>query len=160
MEMMLELWSLLEAGELDEHQRLWFEAPGEERLFDLDADPYELNNLLADPAHAAALQRMRRALSDWQAGVEDWSDVPEAQMLALFRPGGEAPETAAPQLLFRDGFLHLSSPTEGASLAYQLGDGAWELYTGPIALPAGTELAARAVRYGWQESAVVTGIAP
>jgi arylsulfatase A-like enzyme len=152
MEMMRELWSLLEAGVLNEQQRLWFEAPGEERLFDLLDDPYELNDLAADPAHQATPVRMRGALADWRRRVEDWSDLSEAEMLAGFRPHGEAPVTEPPNMVVRGGQLHLSCATEGASIGYQLGGGEWQLYAGPVSVPSGQEVKAKAVRYGWDES--------
>jgi N-sulfoglucosamine sulfohydrolase len=48
-----------------------------EELYDVDADPYELNNIAADPAHAAALKDLWQKLEDWrlQQG-EDLSKVP------------------------------------------------------------------------------------
>jgi arylsulfatase A-like enzyme len=160
MDMMQELWTLLEAGELNVQQRQWFEAPGEERLFDLAADPLELNNLAADPVHRETLERMRGALADWQGRVEDWSEQSEADMLAGFRPDGETPVTAVPRLAFRAGKLHLSCATEGASIGYNVDGGAWQLYSGPVAVAAGAEVEAKAVRYGWDESEVAVKTAP
>jgi N-sulfoglucosamine sulfohydrolase len=160
MDMMQELWVLLEAGELNAQQRQWFEAPGEERLFDLETDPLELNNLAQDPAHHATLLRMRAALAAWQERVEDWSEESEAQMLAGFRPNGETPVTAAPKIEFRAGQLHLNSATAGASIGYRVNEGNWQLYAGPVAVAAGVEVEAKAVRYGWDESDVVVKVAP
>jgi arylsulfatase A-like enzyme len=37
-----------------------------EELYDLKADPYELNNLAADPAHAATLARLREQVRQWR----------------------------------------------------------------------------------------------
>ena len=41
------------------------------QLFDLDADPWELNDLSADPAHAAHIRRLAAVLEQWQREVED-----------------------------------------------------------------------------------------
>jgi arylsulfatase A-like enzyme len=48
-----------------------------EELYDVESDPYELRNLAAEPAHAAALTALRQTLKDWrlQQG-EDLSKVP------------------------------------------------------------------------------------
>jgi arylsulfatase A-like enzyme len=48
-----------------------------EELYDVEADPYELKNLAADPARAADLESLRQKLKDWrlQQG-EDLSKVP------------------------------------------------------------------------------------
>ena len=53
--------------------------------------------------------------------------------------------------------VQLHCPTQGASIGYTLGEGeaaAWQLYTEPLRLPAGTpRVRARAVRIGFAESA-------
>ncbi|KAH8897467.1 alkaline phosphatase-like protein [Thozetella sp. PMI_491] len=48
----------------------YFLRPPEE-LYDLEADPLEVNNLARDPQHAGRLQRMRQQLEDWQRRTED-----------------------------------------------------------------------------------------
>ena len=47
-------------------------------------------------------------------------------------------------------------PTQGASVGYTTEDGpapAWRLYTGPILVDAPMTLRAKAIRYGYKESA-------
>lgn len=160
MDMMQELWVLLEAGELNAQQSQWFEAPGEERLFDVLEDPFELNNLAANPTHRNTLDRMRAALSHWLSEVEDWSDQSEAEMYARFQPDGKLLVTAAPEVALATGQLRLSSASAGASMGYRINGGEWRLYTGSVDIPAGTEIEAKAVRYGWEESESVSAIAP
>ncbi len=46
------------------------DAPPEE-LYDLDADPWAVKNLVNDPAHAEALARMRKEFADWRAFTKD-----------------------------------------------------------------------------------------
>jgi hypothetical protein len=38
--------------------------------------------------------------------------------------------------------------------------GRWRLYTGPFEAPSGARVEARAVRYGWRESEVVSFLVP
>lgn len=52
------------------------EKPAEE-LFDLDADPHEIRNLAADPAHRETLERMRHALESWMEETGDLVLMPE-----------------------------------------------------------------------------------
>lgn len=144
-----------EAGRLTPAQRRWFEPPGEERLFDLDADPYELHDVSDDPAYAAALARMRAAYAEFRARVPDLSDAPEAAMAERFWPGGSQPETARPVIERDGGTLRVSSATPDASIELRWADEPWRLYTGPIRARPGARLAARAVRYGFAESATV-----
>ena len=51
-----------------------------EELYDVQNDPHEVNNLATQPAHAARLAEMRKALSDWQNDVGDVGLIPEAEI--------------------------------------------------------------------------------
>jgi uncharacterized sulfatase len=50
--------------------RRYHARPAEE-LYDLTADPHELNNLAADPAHAGRLKALRAGLDAWMRGQGD-----------------------------------------------------------------------------------------
>jgi len=64
-------------GEL--HERLLFAPEREaEELYDHVADPFQLVNLAADPAHAALLGELRGRLADWMAACGDAEGEPEA----------------------------------------------------------------------------------
>ena len=65
-------------GKLNEAQQSCFVVPRpEEELYDLAADPHELNNLANDSAHAETLGRLRKQLAEWQQKTED--HVPRAR---------------------------------------------------------------------------------
>lgn len=60
-------------GKLAPHQLDCFTVPvPEDKLFDLDNDPYSLNNLADDPAYADVLAEMKAALADWQKRTDDF----------------------------------------------------------------------------------------
>jgi N-sulfoglucosamine sulfohydrolase len=71
-----------------------------EELFDVVADPEEVVDLAAEPAHAAELRRLRGALHAWMRETRDTGILPEAILRrearaagsewAIFHPGGEA----------------------------------------------------------------------
>ncbi len=48
-----------------------------EELFDLEADPWELNNLAEDPNYAAQLEEMRAAHGEWSDRTKDTGLIPE-----------------------------------------------------------------------------------
>ncbi len=67
------------AGELDETQQLLF-APmrPEEELYDLVNDPWEINNLAADPAYQERLAGFRQRLDEWMERTNDQGPESEA----------------------------------------------------------------------------------
>jgi arylsulfatase A-like enzyme len=68
------------------HKYCWYARTGEEQLFDLEADPYELHDLSAD---AALLEPMRRQMAAHLAGREDYTyDPAKLKPLANRPPSG------------------------------------------------------------------------
>jgi len=83
---------LFARGLLSAGQANCFVAPrAPEELYDVEADPHELRNLAGDPAHAAILREMRRALEAWQRDTGD-RDTLGAQPSGP-DTGGGAPDT-------------------------------------------------------------------
>ncbi len=152
MERMGESWELLKAGKLNAAQRQWFEAPGEERLFDVINDPFELHNLTGEPEYKHTLDRMRGALTQWQQRVEDWSEQPELEMFESFNPGGEVPVTETPTISIDDGKLYLSCSTQGASIGFRINESGWHIYSEPVEILKDDTIVVKAIRYGWEES--------
>jgi arylsulfatase A-like enzyme len=59
-----------------------------EELYDLDADPYEINNLVGNPANQKDLIEMRRTLLDWMQNVGDLGLIPESELERLGKKYG------------------------------------------------------------------------
>ncbi|NBW85916.1 MAG: sulfatase [Planctomycetia bacterium] len=73
--------------------RFWGPKPVEE-LYDLDADPHNVVNLAADPAHGRTLIRMREALKQQTLRIVDNGFLPEGSPLEGYEPsrrGGAYP---------------------------------------------------------------------
>lgn len=157
---MAELHDWFESGRMSVQQAAWFEPRPAEEFYDLQNDPHEVNNLAGDPAYREEIERLRKALADWRQRVPDLSDEPEAEMMQRFWPNGEQPVTRPPVIRVDQGRTVIECPTPGASIGYRINGGPWRLYHQPFSLPEGAALEARSVRYGWQESDVVsTGLA-
>lgn len=155
--MVREMRELYTAGRLNADQAGWFEPVGEERLFDIKADPFELTNLAEDPAYAYDLQRLRDALEQELARVGDLGEQSEAELVVQFQPTGEQQATSAPSVSVKDNMLTAISTTPGSSIGYSLDDGdSWLLYHQPISITSGTDVLVKAVRYGWQESPAIS----
>jgi N-sulfoglucosamine sulfohydrolase len=153
--MVMEMQSLHEAGQLNAAQDLWFTAPGAERLFDLQNDPFELKDISKDPAFAEELVRMRAELDSWLDSVVDWSDISETAMVEAFYPAGERPQTPAPTVSMANGRLTVEGSVDGSSLGYRVDGNHWLLYSGPTELSKADTIEVKAVRYGWKASEVI-----
>ena len=147
---MQSLWRHHAAGTLSPAAALWFEPRPAEALYDLNADPWEINNLADDPDYLETLTRMRMAYAEWRLKIPDLADEDEAVIAERFWPGGEQPVTENPVVVEQaNGALRVRG-TPGASIEINTGSG-WHIYDGaPIPAPhEAASVRARAVRYGY-----------
>ena len=78
------------AGDMPKSAAL-FMAPAKptEELYDLKADPHEINNLAGQPEHAARLKRMREVHLQWVRDTGDLGLLPEAEIEIREKAVGE-----------------------------------------------------------------------
>ena len=156
---MRELLRLRDAGGLDAVQAQWFRpSKPEEELFDTWNDPHELENLAEKPEYREKLTELRTVLDRWMQDTTDRGAMSEADLLEGFWPGWVQPTTAPPAPTRRDGFLTLTSATEGASIGYRPAgaESGWQVYAGPIEIGQDHGLDAIAHRIGFAPSATIT----
>ena len=178
-------WRRLAAeGKLSGPQEFFFQpSKPVEELYDTAADPHEVHNLASDPKYAAELTRLRSVHEKWRAETGDLGLIPEAELMERVRPGGKWSITADPVVAVNGGMAFITCKTEGASIAYRIGDSGerqseaqttkgkrgksgkaaaaaprerWLLYTHPFDLPAGKMIHAKACRLGYRDSQVVS----
>jgi len=155
--MMMELWQHYEAGRLNAAQRFWFEPRPEQELYDIVADPYEINNLAEKPEYSETLEQMHEALETWRSTMPDYSDRPELEMAREFWPDGVQPVTSSPKVeISSEGQITILPVNPDDSIGYRIDKGRWKIYSGPFTSPAGSQIQTKAVRYGWAESPVVS----
>lgn len=65
------------AGETNAIQSAPFEERPAEELFDLELDPWNINNLAGVPAYKDVLERLRQAEKDWRIEIRDALLIPE-----------------------------------------------------------------------------------
>jgi uncharacterized sulfatase len=80
---------LYKEGKLKAPQTHFWETKPPEELYDLQADPDEVNNLAASSQHKATLERLRKAHHEHELAVRDIGLLPEGEMHA--RAGKSAP---------------------------------------------------------------------
>ena len=83
-----------DAGKLNEHEASYWKAPrAREELYDLKADPDEVNNLAQSPLHMKVATRLRRAAADHMRATRDVGFLPEGEMHT--RAAGSTPYEVA-----------------------------------------------------------------
>ena len=73
--------TLYREGKLNAAQRQFFEPKPVETLYDVEADPHEINNLAGDSAHADVLADLRGRLQERVKGLPDLSFYPESYLV-------------------------------------------------------------------------------
>jgi len=76
-----EWWALYKAGKLTKAAALFFEPRAPEALYDIARDPYEVNNIAADPANRKILEDLRNRMATRVKGMPDLSFFPESELV-------------------------------------------------------------------------------
>jgi len=69
-----------DAGKLNESQSHFWNLKPAEELYDLQADPDEVNNLVGSAGHQAILKELQGALADWCKEIRDVGFLPEGEI--------------------------------------------------------------------------------
>lgn len=141
-----------QSGALSSTTGRWFEPVGEEQLYDIEADPFELTNLAASAAHRPTLERLRGLLAAELERFGDTSAISEEELRSRYVSDGSVPVTPAPTFGVGE-TITLMSAVDGSIGYRRIGDTHWQIYASP--LPRG-DYEVKAVRYGWRESDVVS----
>ncbi|MBT5187955.1 MAG: sulfatase [Kordiimonadaceae bacterium] len=151
--LMQSLWKGLEEGTLTQKQAAMFEPGPAEEFYDINNDPHEMNNIADDEEFIPELNKHREAMDNWIASGEDYSVMPEDELIESMWPGLVQPITLPVNFNMMNGKTFLISDTEGASIGYRtIGQNEWKLYTSPLTLDEPIE--AKAIRYGYKESEI------
>ena len=154
------LLRMRDEGTLSEEQMYWFrKKKTPEELYDLQTDPYELDNLAGDTAYHDILLRLRAAHEAWVKQIDDKGVKyrNEKELFLSMWPGGIQTETLLPEIEERGELIKLTCDTKGASIVYQINHSGynknhWYLYHEPIDMNEGDTLSVIAHRIGFGES--------
>jgi len=156
-------------------QKSWmaYKRPPEE-LYDVKADPYQINNLAENPGYKSVRDELRKRQDQWTIETGDMGLVNEPEMIETMWPGMKQPVTDIPYFIvnspedrasknYRTGgtfsspmTLGFYCPTHGSSIVYTFEEKEnphWLLYSGPLHLkPGNYSIRIKAVRYGYKDS--------
>jgi len=119
--LMKEILQLRDEKKLDATQASWFKTKPVEELYDVQADPYELHNLVSDPLYANQLKELRAAFQEWTKTVGDMASTQESAMIKKMWNGSDSmPLTATPEIEKLPGGIKISCATKGASIGYRI----------------------------------------
>jgi arylsulfatase A-like enzyme len=156
-------------------QKSWmaYKRPPEE-LYDVKADPYQINNLAENPGYKSVRDELRKRQDQWTIETGDMGLLNEPEMIETMWPGMKQPVTDIPYFIvnstedrasknYRTGgtfsspmTLGFYCPTHGSSIVYTFEEkenSHWLLYSGPLHLkPGNYSIRIKAVRYGYKDS--------
>lgn len=155
MPMMQELRTLYAAGKLNKVQSRWLDPnKPEEELYDLQNDPYELNNLVAQPELNDTLIHLRKVLDKWMVETNDLGRIPEEELIAKWLPNGEHSQLPPLEMKEENHVIRLmSAKTDATILWKQPQDSLWTIYTEPI--PNSISFEAKSERIGYLASEIL-----
>lgn len=162
MDVMQELYRLRDLEQLTATQQIWFAAHRpEEQLFDVLADPHEVNDLAKSPEFEDKLLELRAINDQFVKAINDKGLITETSLLENIWPGKQQPVTLNPTWEIAEGKLSISCTTAGASIGYQVASHpdrwpeSWEIYSGPFLIDQNTFIRVKADRIGYLPSNVV-----
>ena len=84
MPLMKHLNKLNDSNMLSPEQKLWFQVPKNlEEFYDLENDPFELNNLIGDNNYSKELNELRKQLDNWMKEINDLGHISEKELAKL-----------------------------------------------------------------------------
>jgi len=123
-------------------------------LYDLQKDPFELNNLAGHEGMRDTLLHLRKILKDWMEETNDLGRIPESDLIAKWLPEGKQPKLAPLQMQETDSGIELISLKSDATLVWkQPQDSIWNVYSKPLSQNSSFE--AKAERIGYLDSEVL-----
>ena len=84
MALMRHLTALNESNLLSAQQKLWFNVPKNlEEFYDLENDPFELNNLIGEKKYSKEIENLRIQLDNWIDQINDPVNIPENELVKM-----------------------------------------------------------------------------
>ncbi len=154
LKVMKELRLLYENEKLDEVQSQWFKPIPVKQLYNLETDPFEINNLAMNKEYQNILNEFEEELDNWVLLNNDNGAVPEIDLINEFWPNQNQPLTKKPKIQIKGNKIIINNDASNplASIGYKINDRAWKVYSDAIDLKGVRQIVTKSVKYGWKES--------
>ena len=155
MPMMAEMRLLFKRGDLNENQEIWFRSPQEkEELYDLENDPYELNNLAGNKNQQDTMKHYSELLDRWINSTGDLGEFQEDELIERWLVDGKQPKLPKPNIIGHNQAIKITTSVEHATIIWRSKwADTWKPYTEPI--PAEDFLMAKITAIGYEDSETV-----
>ncbi len=153
--MMRNLRKLDEDGKLGPEAALWMrETKDVDEFYDLENDPFELNNLIERESLLSEIERHRTALNSWLEETDDQGQFQEQDLIEKWSKRKGEITLKKPVLKQNNGKLEVMVEGDYGNIVYRLkGDEAWMVFSGSI--EADKQYEFKTVHIGLDDSAVV-----
>jgi N-sulfoglucosamine sulfohydrolase len=163
---MHELLASAKDNKLNRSQQQWFEIKPPAELYDVDADPYQINNIISDIKYKNIVNKMKNEMDKFYKKHGDQGAIPEAQLIKKMWPTGQHPVTNMPSITkTNDGYLTASCSTQSSTIGYIITDAplttidykhSYQIYNTPIKIVKGKYYNFFAERVGYKVSQIAT----
>ena len=155
---MKELRSFHKNEKLDEVQSQWFKPIPLKQLYNLENDPFEINNLALKREYQNILNELEAELDNWVRVNNDNGAIPEMDLINEFWPNQNQPLTKKPTIQIKDNKIIINNDPSNplASTGYKINSGVWKVYSDAIDSQGVKHITSKSVKYGWKESEEVS----
>ncbi len=155
MPMMRRLRELKDKGELNDEQMLWMaESKPTEELYDLENDPFELNNLVANSHYIDTLKKYRNVIENWMLDTKDLGATDERNLINRWLSQGTQPKLSEVIISTESNSYILSHDRADVTILWrEMGQKEWKIYQKPLSLQ--KNIQTKAVRIGYEDSEMV-----
>ena len=120
MPMMQYLNQLWEAQELEPNAAAWFKTPKpKEELYNLEQDPYELNNLASEVGLQDTLTFLRTQMDKWIFETQDLGEFSEKTLINKWFPEGKRQKLVPVTTKIQADKIVLEHPDKGATIVWK-----------------------------------------
>lgn len=152
---MMKEWRRLDSiGALSGSSALWMRKNKDpEEFYDLEVDPFELNNIINEANKKSVIDAHRSALDAWLEKCDDQGKFDERELISKWATLKEKTILKAPTISVESELIMAKNEGEYGNIVYKIeNDSIWQVYSKPLAGMSDTKLVFKTVHIGLDDS--------